>query len=130
MRKATFWLAAGSVVTALMANPPISAVAAEQAKPPTGRDLAFNNRKGNCLACHQFPSLKDTLSPASKTYTAANIGPPLIAMKARFPDRAKLRQQIADPMSRNPATSMPPFGRHHILTDQEIDLIVDFVHGL
>lgn len=130
MRKATLWLAAGGVVSALMAVPVIPASAAEQAKPPTGQDLAFDRRKGNCLACHQFPSLKDTMSPASKNYSAANIGPPLIAMKARFPDRAKLRQQIADPMSRNPATSMPPFGKHHILSDKEIDLIVDFVHGL
>lgn len=130
MRKATLWLAAGGLVAALVTVPAVPSFAAEPANPPTGKDLAFNNRKGNCMACHMFPSLKDTQSPASKNYTAANIGPPLIAMKARFPDKAKLRQQIADPMSRNPATSMPPFGKHNILSDKEIDLIVDFVHEL
>ncbi|HSO06243.1 MAG TPA: sulfur oxidation c-type cytochrome SoxX [Pelomicrobium sp.] len=107
-----------------------AAASAQTAKEPTGKDLAFNNRKGNCMACHSFPTLQETLSPTSKNYTAANIGPPLIAMKARFPDRAKLRQQIADPMRNNPETSMPPFGVHGILTDKEIDLITDFVHGL
>lgn len=97
----------------------------EAAKPaePTGKDLAFNNRKGNCLACHMMPGVPDAV-------TSTNIGPPLVAMKARFPDRAKLRDQVWDATKANPGSSMPPFGKHLILSDKEIDLIVDFVHGL
>lgn len=93
------------------------------AKEPTGQDLAFDLRKGNCLACHAMPT-------EAKAITEANIGPPLIAMKARFPDRAKLRAQIWDASQSNPRSSMPPFGKHKILTDQEIDKIVDYVHNL
>lgn len=104
---------------------------AEQAKPTavapakelTGKELAFNNTKGNCLACHAMPNVPDAIS-------AGNIAPPLVVMKARFPDRAKLRAQIWDAMQNNPHTSMPPFGKHKILTEQEIDKITDFIHSI
>ena len=59
-----------------------------------------------------------------------NVGPPLIAMKARFPDKAKLRTQIWDSTVNNPNSIMPPFGRHNILSDKDIDKIVDFIHSL
>ncbi|MEO8626840.1 MAG: hypothetical protein ABI612_01890 [Betaproteobacteria bacterium] len=29
---------------------------------------------------------------------------------------------------RNPNTVMPPFGKHQVLTEEEIDLIVDFIY--
>jgi sulfur-oxidizing protein SoxX len=51
-------------------------------------------------------------------------------MSARYPDKAKLRAQIFDATVANPNTSMPPFGRHKILTEQEIDKITDFIYGL
>lgn len=92
-------------------------------KEQTGQEIAFDLRKGNCLACHAMPT-------EPKAITETNIGPPLIAMKARFPDRAKLRAQIWDASQSNPRSSMPPFGKHKILTDQEIDKIVDYVHNL
>ena len=59
-----------------------------------------------------------------------NIGPPLIAMKARFPDKDVLRTQIWDSTARNPGTAMPPFGKHGILTDKEVDLVTEFIHSL
>ena len=43
---------------------------------------------------------------------------------------AKLRAQIWDAMAANAKTSMPPFGKHKILTEEEIDKVVDFVHTL
>ena len=82
-----------------------------------GRALAFERRKGNCLACHLIEGGE----------LAGNYGPPLLMMKARFPDRKVLRAQIWDASVRMPATRMPPFGRHRILTEDEIDLVVDFV---
>jgi sulfur-oxidizing protein SoxX len=59
-----------------------------------------------------------------------DIGPPLVAMKARFPDKAKLREQIADPTIANPNTRMPPFGKHRIISDSEIDAIVEYLYTL
>ena len=96
----------------------------------SGRELAYNKKKGNCLACHQIPTDPATQSPLLKDFTDATIGPPLIGMKLRFPDKAQLRAQIWNPMANNPNTVMPPFGVHHILTPKEIDLIVDYIYGL
>jgi sulfur-oxidizing protein SoxX len=62
--------------------------------------------------------------------TNTNIAPPLVAMKARFPDKAKLRAQIWDATKANPMTVMPPFGRNMVLTEQEIDKITDYVYGM
>ncbi len=85
-----------------------------------GKELAFNKKKGNCLACHLIAGGDQ----------AGNIAPPLIAMKARFPDRKVLRAQIAEPRTKNPDSIMPPFAAHGILSDKEIDLITDFVQAL
>jgi sulfur-oxidizing protein SoxX len=85
-----------------------------------GKKLAFNKKKGNCLACHLIPGGEQP----------GNIAPPLIGMKARFPDKAKLRAQIAEPRTANPNTMMPPFSAHGILSDKEIDLVVDFIYSL
>jgi sulfur-oxidizing protein SoxX len=92
-------------------------------KEETGKDIAFNRTKGNCLACHAMPTVPDAESPGM-------YGPPLIAMKARFPDKARLRAQIWDASAFNPSTSMIPFGKHGVLTEQEIDKVTDFVYGL
>jgi len=100
-----------------------STMAADAPKEVTGKDLAFNKSKGNCLACHGMPTVPDAESTGL-------YGPPLIAMSARYPDKAKLRSQIWDATVANPNTSMPPFGRHKILTEQEIDKITDFIYGL
>ncbi len=97
-----------------------AALADEAADIKAGKELAFNKKKGNCLACHQIEGGK----------LPGNIGPPLVAMKARFPDRAKLRAQIYDARKNNPNTIMPPFGPHEILTDSEIDKITTFIHSL
>ena len=85
-----------------------------------GRDIAFDRGKGNCLACHV---IADGQLPG-------NIGPPLMAMKLRFPDPDRLRAQIWDASARNPETIMPPFGKHRILTGEEIDLVVAYLYSL
>ena len=85
-----------------------------------GKKIAFDRRKGNCMACHIM---------AGATL-AGTVGPPLIGMKARFPDKTKLRTQIRDSTQINPQSLMPPFGRHEILTEDEIDKVVEYVHSL
>ena len=85
-----------------------------------GRELAFDRNRGNCLACHIIEGGE----------MPGTVAPPLMVMKARFPDRAVLREQIWDATIRNPESVMPPYGRHGVLTEEEIDLVVDFVHSL
>ncbi|MEQ1879848.1 MAG: sulfur oxidation c-type cytochrome SoxX [Burkholderiales bacterium] len=89
---------------------------------PGGR-LARDVNKGNCLACHQIPH--DPLA-----ITSANIGPPLLAMRSRFPDRAALQAQIWDAAKANPNTVMPPYGKHDILTSNEMGQIVEYLYAL
>jgi len=85
-----------------------------------GKRISFDKKLGNCLACHMIAGGK----------VAGNIAPPLIAMKARFPDKAVLRAQIYDATVKNPDSRMPPFGKHKALTDQEVDLVTDYIHTL
>ena len=101
-----------------------TSAAADTAKPEmTGKEIAYNKSLGNCLACHAMPTMPDAES-------AGTIGPPLIAMQARYPDKAKLRAQIWNAMDTNPNTVMIPFGKNKVLTEQEIDKVTDFVYGL
>jgi len=86
-----------------------------------GRQLAFEIAKGNCLACHKFPG-------DSGANTLANISPPLQAIRTKFPDRAQLRNRLWDPTQTNPNTVMPPFGKHRILSSDEIELIIDYLY--
>jgi L-cysteine S-thiosulfotransferase len=86
-----------------------------------GREIAHDVYKGNCLACHRIPG-------DPKAVTLANIGPPIVQMRERFPDRAQLRLQIWDPTRRNPLSVMPPFGKHGVLTEREIDLVLDYIY--
>jgi len=97
-----------------------TASAATASEIAAGKKLAFDRKKGNCLACHAIAGGS----------LPGNIGPPLIAMKARFPDVKVLRAQIWNASANNPNTIMPPFGRHNMLSDAEIDKIVTFIHSL
>lgn len=85
-----------------------------------GKKLAFDRKKGNCLACHMIDDGE----------LAGNNGPPLIAMKARFPDREVLFNQIWDPTENNPNSFMPPFGKHGAITKIEINKIIEYLYTL
>lgn len=85
-----------------------------------GKALYLNKKAGNCIACHMIPD------PDAKL--PGNQGPPLLAMKARFPDPKVLRAQIWDPTVKNPTTIMPPFGKHWILSEDDIDAIVAYLY--
>lgn len=95
-------------------------IAATDEQIAEGKKLAFDRKLGNCLACH---AIADGALPG-------NIGPPLVAMKARFPDKSVMRAQIYDATAKNPKTAMPPFGKHGILNDKQIDLITEYIHTL
>ena len=85
-----------------------------------GKKLTFDRKKGNCLACHMIDDGE----------LAGNNGPPLLAMKQRFPERDVLFQQIWDPTETNPYSFMPPFGKHGALTRSEINKIIDYLYTL
>src|SRR5262245_26049633 len=84
-----------------------------------GRKLAFDRSKGNCLTCHV---IKGGDLPGT-------IGPELRDLKGKY-DRKELIAIVTDETQRNPQTVMPPFGRNRILTEQEINAIVDFLQTL
>ncbi len=89
--------------------------------------VAITRRKGNCLACHSVTTKTpwpEMLAPGG------NMGPPLVAMKQRFPDKAKLRAQLYDATKMNPQSVMPPFGKHQLLTDKEIDLVMEWLYSI
>jgi len=100
---------------------PAALPAVESSEVAAGREIAHDVYKGNCLACHRIPG-------DPKAVTLANIGPPIVQMRERFPDRAQLRMQIWDPTRRNPLSVMPPFGKHRVLTEPEIDLVLNYIY--
>jgi L-cysteine S-thiosulfotransferase len=103
------WLA-GAAVDPARAQSPVS----------EGQKIAFDRGKGNCLTCHE---IKGGDLPGT-------IGPPLKDIKSKYPDRNDLVAILNDETKRNPLTVMPPFGRNRILTEQEINAVVDFLQTL
>ncbi|HBC57861.1 MAG TPA: sulfur oxidation c-type cytochrome SoxX [Gammaproteobacteria bacterium] len=85
-----------------------------------GRFLVMDRQKGNCLACHQIADGK----------FPGNIGPPLVDMRKRFVEAEQLFAQIWDATQFNAQTVMPPYGRNKILTQEEINHIVEFLYSL
>lgn len=117
---ATFVSILTAFVGGLMLVAPVAANAATPSATDIeqGKALAFNRDKGNCLACHMIPGGQQ----------AGDIGPPLIAMKARFPDRQRLFNLIWDNRQTFPNSMMPPFGPNQILTKSQINKIIDFLY--
>lgn len=127
MRNVAKRIATASAIAVLMGSftlAPQMASADEEKKAMTpaeeGKKVAEDRKKGNCFACHAYEGAK----------LPGNIGPPLVAMKARFPDREKLVKQLNDPQSNNPNTLMPPYGKHEIISKKDIENIVEWLYTL
>lgn len=105
-------LIAGGVIGAMVLG-----MGAASASPAEGQKLAFNKSKGNCVTCHEIEGYSN----------AGNVAPRLNDMKKRF-SRDELVAIISDETKRNPLTVMPPFKRNLILTQKEIDSIIDFLY--
>jgi L-cysteine S-thiosulfotransferase len=108
-------LASAVLIGAALASSPASAQSAAE-----GQKLAFDRGKGNCLTCHE---IKGGDLPGT-------IGPALKDIKTKYPDRNDLVAILTDETKRNPQTVMPPFGRNRILTEKEINSVVDFLQTL
>lgn len=86
-----------------------------------GKKIAFTKGIGNCLACHKIAN--GTLP--------GRIGPPLIAMKIRYPNKEDLFKVVWDPRVKfGRGTIMPPFGTNKILTKEQIEKVVDYLYTL
>jgi sulfur-oxidizing protein SoxX len=121
MRKPAKLIAASSAIAVLLgtlAAAPHIAVADDLVV--EGKKIAEDRKKGNCFTCHSYEGAN----------LPGNMGPPLVAMKARFPDKAKLRAQIADATKNNPKTVMPPFGKYEVLSGKELDAVTEWVYTL
>jgi sulfur-oxidizing protein SoxX len=122
MMKTVTMLASASALALVMSMS--AASAAEEKKELTpleqGKELAWNNSKGNCLACHMIAGAE----------MPGNMGPPLMMMQTRYPDKQKLYDFIYNAPKYRPGTIMPPFGSHKILSKEEIQLITDYIHTL
>jgi sulfur-oxidizing protein SoxX len=123
MRKTAKFATTGVSLAALFAGAsmmPMAAGAADAETIKMGKEVAYDRKKGNCLACHM---MGDGVSPG-------DIGPPLVAMQARYPSKEALAKQIYDPTVKNPDVVMPPFGKHEILTEQEFADFVEYIWSL
>ena len=110
-----------AVTTTLIAMTIFSVVsAAETSRIEDGKQIAFDRTLGNCLACHM---IEDGELPG-------NMAPPLLVMKARFPEFDRLVAQISNPLEANPNSIMPPFGLHNILTEDEIKKVAEYLYTL
>ncbi|NOQ37018.1 MAG: sulfur oxidation c-type cytochrome SoxX [Methylococcaceae bacterium] len=85
-----------------------------------GKQLAFTRSKGNCLACHAIDDGE----------LAGNIAPELKNISQRFKTKLELKHFIWDATVFNSETVMPPFGKNKILSESEIDKIVDYLWQL
>ena len=108
LRQTGFVLAAALAAATLTAGPGFAA--------PADVVKLINS---NCQQCHEIKGISDY----------GNVGPSLVDVKSRYPDRKDVAAIINDEPKRNELTVMPPFGRNLILTKQEIDTIVDYLYN-
>jgi L-cysteine S-thiosulfotransferase len=69
-----------------------------------GWRILFDQRSGNCVACHSIPNEQGKKSGVQSTFA-----PALDGVATRY-SAAQLRQWVVDARKINPNTMMPPFG--------------------
>ncbi|MEW8505492.1 MAG: sulfur oxidation c-type cytochrome SoxX [Candidatus Thiodiazotropha sp.] len=116
------WIGVAGTITVLagqfLISPAIFAAGGNAVE--EGKKISFDRKRGNCLACH---NIMNAPSPG-------NIAPALIAMKSRYPTKEALRMQIWDATIKNPESSMPPFGKHGILSESDLEKVVEYIWTL
>jgi sulfur-oxidizing protein SoxX len=98
----------------------VTVTAAMAAAGPAGAQApdALHLINAQCQQCHEIKGIADF----------GNVGPSLVDLKARYADRKDVIAIVTDETKRNELTVMPPFGRNHILSQQEIETIVDYLY--
>lgn len=108
-----------------VARPPAAVLSAPAAAAPTdnaaqptaaslqqGWRILFDQRLGNCAACHSIPDQK-----GAKTGVQSTFAPSLDGVATRY-SPAQLRQWVVDARQINSNTMMPPFSQ--MLTPQQV----------
>jgi sulfur oxidation c-type cytochrome SoxX len=101
-----------------VAGPPGTALQASVASPASAPSVAqgwrilFDQRLGNCAACHSIPDQNGAKSGIQSTFA-----PALDGVASRY-STAQLRQWVVDARKINPNTMMPPFGQ--MLAPQQV----------
>lgn len=119
MRKTAKFLTTASAVLMLLgtaALTPTVAMAVDAGLAAEGKKVAENRTKGNCFTCHDYTG----------AHLAGNIGPPLTGVSKRK-SRKEIYDQIWDATKANPDTTMPPFGKHEVLSSKEVNAITEWV---
>ena len=128
MRKSAKFLTTASAVFMLIgaaALAPTTAMAVDSELAAKGKKIATNRKKGNCMTCHTF---KGAELGGKATSLAGNMGPALDGVsKRKGMTREKIRAQIFDATKANPYTTMPPFGKHEVLSKKEINAVTEWV---
>ena len=119
-RRLALWLSLSALLSAPLQAAGLPEDLELTGDPEAGRLVANDRAKGNCVACHVMVGSE---SPGS-------IGPVLIAMQTRFPNKRELASQIWDATIKNPEAVMPPFGKHGVLTQQEFVDVVEYIWTL
>lgn len=109
-----------TMMSAVLLSSPAMSSEEESSSIAKGKKLAFDRKKGNCLACHAIEGGS----------LAGSIGPALIVMKLRYPDRDKIRAKIWDATQSNQQSVMPPFGKNRVLSNEEIEHVINYLYSL
>lgn len=111
------------LATALLAALAAAIASRAHAQNDQGLEIFIRPDKGYCIACHQVPAQAGPV-------TRSNMGPALAGARMRELGGARLHELLRDPSRANPDTVMPPFGKHHILDDREIDRVTEYLLAL
>lgn len=88
--------------------------------PARGREISFEPRRGNCVACHHLPGDE----------WPGSVGNFLLQYRKYGYNAEQIYQQIFDPRLYNPNSVMPAYGTFGILSDQEIRDLVAYLQSL
>jgi len=91
-----------------------------------GWQIMFDQRTGNCIACHSIPDANGKKNGIQSTFA-----PPLDGVGTRY-NKMQLMQWVVDARVVKPNTLMPPFGvdlnthtaKGRLLTDAQIAQVV------
>lgn len=118
MRKPAKFLTTASAVLMLIgaaALAPNVAMAVNAELAAEGKLIAEDRKKGNCFTCHAYTG----------AHLAGNIGPALNDVSKRK-TRKEIYDQIWDATKANPNSSMPPFGKHEVLSKKEVNALTEW----
>lgn len=107
-----------ALLVLLAACAPLPIANVNDAAPPStaslqqGWRILFDQRLGNCAACHSIPN-----EAGQKSGIQSTFAPALDGVATRYSPQ-QLRQWVLDARKINPDTMMPPFGQ--MLTPQQV----------